>query len=381
MPEYKPKLHGQPKKRIKQSMDLPMLVLVILLCCVGLVMVFSSSHADSFYRYGDSYYFVKRQIIFMGLGIIIMIAAAFFPIKIVKKFSPLFLLGSIGLLVLVLFVGKGGNASDVMRWIEIGPIQIQPSELAKLGVILCFSKWMAENQKYMKTFWRGIVPYGAVLLVIAFLMYKQPHLSGMIIIMAIGVIMMIVGGCNLKWMFGAGIAGVAGVAYVLLFTTYAKSRIDLWLNPYLDAQNKGYQTIQSLYAVGSGGFFGLGLGKSRQKYLYLPMPQNDFIFAIICEELGFVGGVLILMLFALVIWRGFMIAFKAPDRFMALVVVGIISKLAIQVFLNVAVVTNLIPNTGISLPFISAGGSAVVMQLAEMGLVLGISRYAHTAKG
>ena len=368
---------------MKQSIDLPFLVLVVLLCCIGIVMVFSASHANAFYRYGDSYYFVKKQLQSAVLGGVALWLCSVIDYRIYKKWAPLFLVGALALLVLVLIpgIGSGGNDTDTTRWIRFGGFSIQPSEIAKLAVILCFAKWIAENQKYMHTFTRGILPYVAVLGVIAFLMVKQPHYSGAILILLIGAIMMIVGGANLLWFSLAGGIGAAGMAYILLFTSYARSRIDLWLDPFSDARGKGYQTIQSLYAVGSGGFMGLGLGKSRQKYLYLPEPQNDFIFAIAAEELGFIGATLIVLLFALLIWRGFLIAFKAPDRFTALVVVGIMSKLAIQTILNIGVVTNLIPNTGISLPFISYGGTALLLQLAEMGIVLGISKYAHTEKG
>ena len=229
----------------------------------------------------------------------------------------------------------------------------------------------------MSTFRGGILPYGIILLVVCGLIAVEKHISATVLTFAVGIIMMVAGGSNLAWLFSFSAAGVAGVVGIILSSSYAMQRVKVWLDPFIDPQGDGFQNIQSLYAIGSGGFFGLGLGKSRQKYMYIPEPQNDFIFAIACEELGFLGALIIISLFALLIWRGFVIAFRAPDRFSALVVVGIISKVAIQTVLNIAVVTNLVPNTGISLPFFSYGGTALLIQLCEMGVVLAISRYSR----
>lgn len=359
----------------KHGIDLPFFVLVVLLMSAGLVMVFSASYANAQYEFGDSYHYIKAQFLWMLIGLVVMTITIFIPYNVVRRFSLLILVVSILLLVAVLFIGPVIN--DTRRWIVLGPVRFQPSEIAKIGVILGFSHLIAANYKSMKTFSVGILPFAVILMIISGLMVLEPHFSGTILILAIGAVLMIVGGANLKWFALVGGAGACALFYVIYFTDYAKSRIEIWLNPFSDPQGKGFQTIQSLYAIGSGGVMGLGLGNSRQKYMYIPEPQNDFIFAIVCEELGFIGALIIIILFVLLIWRGFAIAFKAPDRFSSLVVVGIISRIAIQTILNIAVVTNSIPNTGISLPFFSYGGSSLVILLFEMGLVLGISRYAN----
>ena len=232
----------------------------------------------------------------------------------------------------------------------------------------------------MKKFKVGILPLLLMLGAVVGLVVLEPHLSGAILILSIGVIMMFVGGAPIKWFVGAIVAGVSGLAGIVLFTPYMQSRIKMWLDPFSDPQGKGYQVIQSLYAIGSGGLFGLGLGQSRQKHLYIPEPQNDYIFSIALEELGFVGGLFILLLFVMLIWRGFYIAFHARDKFGSLLVIGIVSRVAVQTILNIAVVTNALPSTGISLPFFSYGGTALVMLLFEMGVVLSVSRFSYMEK-
>jgi len=236
---------------------------------------------------------------------------------------------------------------------------------------------ICRNYDRMKTFRHGILPFAGVLGVIVVLMMLEPHLSGTILILAIGSIMMIVGGANMKWFLAAAVAGIALLAVIVMIPGvigYAASRLEYWIDPWSDPQGKGFQTIQSLYAIGSGGLMGLGIGNSRQKYLYLPEPQNDFIFSIVCEELGFVGAALIILLFALLVWRGFVIGMRCKDRFGSLVAVGLTAQVGIQAILNIMVVTNTIPNTGISLPFFSYGGTSLVMLLCQMGVVLAISR-------
>ena len=256
-------------------------------------------------------------------------------------------------------------------------MRFQPSEIAKLGVILYFADSISKKKDKMRTLRYGILPYGFILVLIAVLMYFEPHLSGTVLILGIGAAMMFVGGIRGYWV-GIGIGGVAAVAYAFLsgLITYNSSRIAIWLDPLNDAfkTGTGYQTRQSLIAIGSGGLLGLGLGKSRQKFLFLPEEHNDCIFSIICEELGLIGATLIMAIFALLIIRGYWIALHARDRFGSLLVVGITTQIALQVFLNIAVVTNLVPNTGISLPFFSFGGTALAIQLAEMGVVLSVSR-------
>ncbi|MDP4152653.1 MAG: putative lipid II flippase FtsW [Bacillota bacterium] len=363
----------------KAFIDLPFLIIVIVLLFAGLIVMFSASHANAYYRYGDSYYFIKKQFVFALVGIVAMaVTTNFATPKLLHKFALPTLGISIVLLALVPFIGRTIN--DARRWIYIGPLSIQPSEIAKIGVILSFAYMITRNQKRMKTFKYGILPYGVILGIITVLLYLEPHNSATIITITLGAILIIVGGANLGWFASFGGIAAAGIALAILGTGHGMTRIRIWLDPYVDPQGKGFQTIQSLIAVGSGGLFGLGLGKSRQKYLYIPEPQNDFVFSIAAEELGFVGAVLIVLLFALLIWRGFVIALRAPDRFSGLVVIGFTSKVALQALLNIMVVTNLVPNTGISLPFFSYGGTALVLQMAEMGIILSISRYARLVK-
>ncbi|NLT57701.1 MAG: cell division protein FtsW [Clostridiales bacterium] len=350
-------------------MDLPFFVLVMLLVSMGLVMVYSASYANAFYRFGDSYYFIRSQLMWAALGTLVMLLTARFLTDRLLRMAvlPTFVF-SIATLVLVLFIGTVKYGAK--RWL----FGFQPSEVAKFAVILAMSWLICRQQKKMNTLREGILPCGALLVLFCGLIALERHVSATVLVFAIGAVMMFVGGAHLGWMLGFGVTGVLGVAGIILVSPHAMERMKIWLDPFLDPLDAGFQTIQSLYAIGSGGLFGLGIGKSRQKYLYIPEPQNDFIFSIACEELGFVGALLIILLFVLLIWRGFTIAFKAPDRFSALVSVGIMSQVAIQTILNIGVVTNLVPNTGISLPFFSAGGTSLIMLMFEMGILLNISR-------
>ncbi len=361
------------------GIDLPFLVIFLVLLMLGLVMVFSASHANAYYQYGNSYYFISQQLKWAVLGGI----AVFFTIRIaspkfLKKMAMPSLYVSVFLLVLVPFIGK--TKYDATRWLEFGGVSIQPSEIAKIAVILSFAYLIVKAGDKIKTFKRGILPFVGILAVISVLLQRQPHYSAIIIILVVGFSMLIIGGVKLKGIVIAGAVAAAGVLFVITQTDYAKARIELWMDPFIDPLGKGFQTIQSLYAVGSGGLFGVGLGQSRQKYLYLPEPQNDFIFAIACEELGFIGAMIIVLLFVALVWRGLMIAFRAPDRFSALVISGIVIKTGLQAILNIAVVTNLLPNTGISLPFFSYGGSALLIQMVEMGIILSLSRFSKIQK-
>ncbi len=297
-----------------------------------------------------------------------------------RAVAKLALLVSIMLLILVLIpgIGTGKLTHGAQRWIRItSSLQFQPSEVAKVGIILYFADSISKKKDKMATLRYGIIPYAAILGVIGFLMYKEPHFSGLVLLLGIGAVMMYVGGIRNYWVF-AGFALVAFVAYAFAtgLITYNSSRIAIWLDPLNEEwmRGNGYQIRQSLLAIGSGGLFGVGFGKSRQKFQFLPEEHNDFIFAIICEELGLVGAVIIMVMFALFIIRGYWIALHARDRFGSLLAVGVTTQIALQVFLNIAVVTNLIPNTGISLPFFSYGGTALAVQLAEVGIVLSVSR-------
>ena len=276
--------------------------------------------------------------------------------------------------------------NGIHRWIRLPGIgQFQPSEVAKFAMILLFAHIISLNYKRMKSFTRGFLPLLGILGVTCGLVVIEPHLSGTVLLCLLGLVLMFVGGCRTGYLLGLIGLGVIVVAVAVFVMGYEQERIDVWLNP-LEVFNRDYtgrsqawQTVQSLYAIGSGGLLGQGPGNSRQKHLFLPEPQNDFIFSIVCEELGFVGAVLIILLFALLIWRGFVIAMNAADKFGAILATGLTAQIGIQVLLNIAVVTNSFPNTGISLPFFSYGGTSLVMLLAQMGLVLSVSRQSHLA--
>ena len=360
--------------------DLPFLLLTLLLTVMGLVMLFSASFPSANYETGDPTFYLKRQGLFALLGLAAMVVMSRMNYQKLRRYSVLLVGISLFLLLLVLVPGLGINENGATRWLgKKGVLTFQPSEIAKLAVIVFFADSISKKKNLMETFKYGIRPYLLLLAFYAVLMLLEPHLSGTILIVGTGVVLMIVGGINKKWAIG-GIGAVAavGFAYVKLVETgvisYGASRIEMWKNPFIDPLKDGYQLSQSLITIGSGGLTGVGLGKSRQKFLYLPEEHNDFIFSVVCEELGFIGAVLILVLFALLIIRGYWIAMHAADRYSFLVSAGITTLLAMQVILNVAVVTNLVPCTGISLPFFSYGGTALLIQMAEMGIVLSVSR-------
>ncbi len=377
--------YGSAELRIRETndktkragMDVSFLALVMLLLTIGVTMVLSASFARAYFDPGNvtggnpTYYFV-RQLIFAALGVAAMIFCSRLPMGFYKRFSVPLLIAAIVLLLLVPLIGVEANGAR--RWIGIGSLTLQPSEIAKIGIILAFAVIICNNRGRMKSFRYGIAPFAAILLVIVGLLILEPHFSASIIIIAIGGVMMFLGGARLIWFIAAGIAAGGGIAVLLTLFPYASTRITTWRDPFSSTSDEGYQIVQSLYSIGSGGLTGLGLGQSRQKYLYLPEEHNDFIFSVVCEELGFIGAMLILVLFALLIIRGYWIAMHAADRYSFLVSAGITTLLAIQVILNVAVVTNLVPCTGISLPFFSYGGTALLIQMAEMGIVLSVSR-------
>ncbi len=363
------------------NLDVTFLVLVLLLLTFGLIMLFSASYAYAYYHDNDSFFYIKKQMIFAIAGIIAMVVASNFDYRYWKKLALPVMGVAIVLLIVVLFMPK---IAGVHRWIPIGNLTtFQPSEIAKFAVVILFSKMIDIYGPKMKSFRYGIAPFLIVLGVIAGLMVLEPHLSGTILIVTIGIVMMFVGGVDLKW-FALGVGALAaGIALVVMIPgviQYAQSRLEYWLDPFADPQGLGFQTIQSLLAIGSGGVMGLGLGNSRQKYLYIPEPQNDFVFSIVCEELGLVGASIIVILFALLVWRGYVIAIRAQDRFGTMIAVGLTTQVGLQALLNIAVVTNTIPNTGISLPFFSYGGTALMMLLAQMGVILSVSRRAALEK-
>ncbi len=362
----------RPVETDRGMIDVPYLVLTVLLVVIGLIMLFSASYARAYYKTGNSAKYFISQLMFavMGMGVLFLFSRI--PYEWYRKLSLLILFVAIAILALVPLIGiEVGGAT---RWISLGFTRFQPSEIAKFAVITSFAAIMAAHTRDMKGFKYGFAPYMLILGVIAGLLYLEPHMSATLIILAVGFIMMILGGTNWKFLVGLVVVAVGLVAVYLLTKGYTADRIRAWLDPESDPLDKGLQILQSQYAIGSGGLTGLGFGRSRQKYMYLPEEHNDYIFAIVCEELGFIGAIGILALFALLIIRGYWIAMHARDRYSMLLAAGLTTLLALQVFLNVAVVTNLLPSTGISLPFFSSGGTALIMQLAENGIVLNISR-------
>ncbi len=363
-----------PIQRAKGNIDLAFLVLVLTLLVLGLVLMFSASYAYAYYYEGNSFHYITRQLVWAGMGLAAMTFLSTWDYHIWHRFAWLAFGVTIVMLVIVYFMPDRNGAH---RWIFIAGQQFQPTEVAKFSIVLLFSHMISLNYDKMKTFRYGILPYGIILVLYAGLIVFEPHLSATIIIMGLGVVLIFVGGASLKWFALGGVGGVALVFVAMMIPSInerAMYRINVWHDPFIDPQVSGFQTIQSLYAIGSGGLMGAGIGNSRQKYLFLPEPQNDFVFSIICEEIGFVGAVIIILLFALLICRGFMIAVKARDRFGMLLATGLTTQVGIQSVLNIAVVTNTIPNTGVSLPFFSYGGSALLMLLAQMGIILSISR-------
>ncbi|MEG2037048.1 MAG: putative peptidoglycan glycosyltransferase FtsW [Ruthenibacterium sp.] len=370
--------------RTMQPLDWPFAILVLILVVFGLVMVFSASYAYAYYRMkGDSFLYIRQQAIFAGAGVVAMFALSMIDYHILHKFAWPIMGVTLVLLVVVLFMEPLNHAT---RWITL-PFNLgtlQPSEIAKFALIAVFAHIISVNCERMKKFTYGVLPFLLVMGIIAFLMMQEPHLSGTILILGIGVVMMFVGGTNLLY-FGIAIGGILaalGAALVLVpdLVPYAASRLQYWLDQFSDPLGKGHQIIQSMYAISSGGLFGLGIGNSRQKHLYVPEPANDFIFSILCEELGFIGALLVIFLFLFLLIRGLYIAFHAKDKFGCMLVVGIMVQVILQVVLNIAVVTNTIPNTGISLPFFSYGGTALLMLLGEMGVVLSVSRQSTVNK-
>ena len=364
----------------KGSMDIPFLLLTLLLTGIGLMMLFSASFPSAYYETGSAGYYFKRQAIFAAAGIVAMLVVGRFNYQRWRGAAKILMVLAIFLLLLVIIPGVGITKNNATRWLGIdGVLTFQPSEIAKLAVIVYFADSISKKKERMRDLREGVLPYGVWLAVIAVLMLLEPHLSGTILIVGTGAIMMAVGGMP-AWLIGAGVGGVAAAAWGFValvdagIISYGASRINMWHNPWLDSSDDGYQMVQSLIAIGSGGLLGTGLGKGRQKFLYLPEESNDFIFSTVCEELGLIGASLILLVFALLLLRGFWIALHARDRFGTLLVVGVVSHLGLQVFLNVAVVTGLVPATGISLPFFSYGGTALLLQLVEIGLVLSVSR-------
>ncbi len=369
----RPRLPDVENQERGSLVDLPFLLLTVVLTALGLVMIYSASYARALYETGDSAYFFKRQLIFSLVGIAAMLAISRVRPALIRTLAFPVLGASVLFLVLVFVPGIGQSENGATRWVRLG-ISFQPSEIAKLGVILSYAALIAAFQEKMETFRWGIAPFAAILVVIVVLLRLEPHNSAIVIIACTAGAMLFLGGVKYRWFVLGGSVMLLGLVLILGAGGYEASRITAWQDPFSDPTDDGYQIIQSLYAIGSGGLLGLGFGQGRQKYLYLPEEHNDYIFAIACEELGLVGALAILVLYALLILRGYWIAMHVRDRFLSLMVAGITTLTALQVFFNIGVVTNLLPSTGISLPFFSYGGTALLIQLGEMGLILGASR-------
>ncbi|MBQ9807236.1 MAG: cell division protein FtsW [Ruminococcus sp.] len=364
---------------------------VMILLVVGIVMMSSASYAWAYSEHdGDGLYYAKSQVkhALIGFGALLFFMKMDYhnlkniKLPFLKKFNiagMLYILGGVLLGIVLIFGNDEGGTMGAKRWLTLGPVNFQPSEVAKLAIIIYFAYSMERDGKKMNKFSNGIVKYACLMAVYAFLLYLEPHLSGLILIASISVAMILCGGANRKQFLILGLS-VLGLAAIIVFIqskipgSYVSVRIKSWQDPFADVLNDTWQTANSIIAIGSGGLFGLGLGNSRQKYLYLPETKNDFVFPIVCEELGFVGALAIIIVFFLLVVEGFSIAVRCKDRFGMLIAVGITTQIGIQTVLNLAVVSNLIPNTGISLPFFSFGGTALIMQLAEMGIMLNISQ-------
>ena len=377
-------------------MDLPFLMLVVMLVGIGLIVVFSASYAAAYYddKISSPLFYVQRQAVFAGAGLFFMYLISRVNYQKLRWLSVPMLLGTIILLVLVL-TPLGVTINNAKRWLKVllvaGPTY-QPSELAKVSIIVFFAARLSKRttekkRKFSTRSFSGralnfmekiglleLVPYIGVLGLVLILVVMEPHMSGTILIMVGAAAVLFAAGINLAWFLSVGGLAVGGLLAIIFLTPYMTKRVELWLDPWIDPQGKGFQTIQSLLAIGSGGWFGKGFGNSAQKFEFLPEPENDFVFSVAVEELGFVGGALILILFMLLILRGYWLALHSRDKFGSLLIVGIMALLSVQVFFNIGVVTNLIPNTGISLPFFSYGGTALMIHLAEMGVVLSVSR-------
>ena len=367
------------------SVDMVFLVILAIIIALGTVMVFSSSHAYATTKFGDGYYFLRNQLLVVTFGCVLIALVALFPLKTYAFVTWSVYFIAVALLVAVLLFGA--SEGEAKRWIILpGGMSFQPSELGKTAVVMMLALYMSkyrekiESKKIGESLGYGILAPVIIFGLIVGLVMLEHHFSGVIIICAIAACMMFFGGTRLIYILVIALTGGAGVFALINLTPYANARLEIWKDPWSDLMGKGWQTVQGLYSIASGGIFGVGLGNSHQKYGYVSEPQNDFVFTIACEELGFVGAVAIILLFALLIWRGFSIARHSPNRFTYLLVLGIISKIAIQVILNIAVVTNTIPNTGIPLPFFSSGGSSLLVLMAEMGVVLSVSRYSKQKK-
>ncbi len=373
-------LHTKADLRKQPSVDFPFLILILLLLAVGLTMLYSASYAQSEYdtNYQSSTKYLQKQGICALIGLVAMCFFSRIPAESWYRLAwPVYAAGVVLLLSVLVF---GQSVNGAKRWINIAGIQFQPSEIAKFSMILLLARLTRLYGENARDFRYGVLGFGCAMLGLLIPLALEKHLSAIMLMGMVGVVMMFVAGTKAKWLTAGAMAAAAFVLIYISFMGYAGDRVTAWLHPEQDPGDTGYQILQSLYAIGSGGVFGLGFGRSRQKYLYLPFQYNDYIFAIICEELGLIGALGIIALFSMTIARGYWIALRARDRFSTVFAAGLITLIAVQTILNLGVVTNLLPSTGIALPFFSYGGTALAVNLGEMGILLSISRYRNEPK-
>ncbi len=361
----------------KTTPDFILIIAMFSLLSIGLIMVYSASAIWATYKFDDTFFFAKRQLLFAGVGIVAMLVIMNIDYWNWRRWAKPLVIICFILLLIVLIPGVGTLRNGSRSWIGVGAFSIQPSEFMKLAMIVFLAKFLSEKQKYITSFKKGLAPsLGLVFLAFGLIML-QPDLGTGTVMVGTCIAMIFIAGARISHFVGLGMLGVAGFIGLIISAPYRMKRITSFLDPWQDPLGSGFQIIQSLYAIGPGGLFGLGLGQSRQKFFYLPEPQTDFIFAILSEELGFIGGSLVILLFSLLLWRGIRIALGAPDLFGAFLAVGIIIMIAIQVMINIGVVTGLMPVTGITLPFLSYGGSSLTLMLMAVGVLLNISRYSN----
>ncbi|WP_438351619.1 stage V sporulation protein E [Paenibacillus sp. FA6] len=357
--------------------DLWILLCILSLLTIGIIMVYSAGSVLGFRNYGDSFYFVKRQLLFAVLGIATMFVTANLDYRIWTKYAKAGLVICFILLVIVLIPGIGNVRGGARSWLGISSFGIQPSEFMKLGMILFLAKWLSQDNFNITSFSKGLLPPLGLIVTAFGLIMMQPDLGTGSVMFGAAMMIVFTAGARMKHLGMLVLVGIVGFTGLILAAPYRLKRITAFLDPWSDPLGSGYQIIQSLYAIGPGGLGGLGLGMSRQKYSYVPEPQTDFIFSILAEELGFIGGMIVLLLFLILIWRGMRIAMTIPDSFGSLLAVGIVGMLAIQVIVNIGVVIGLMPVTGITLPLISYGGSSLTLMLTALGILLNLSRYAR----
>lgn len=364
---------------LKKPLDFTLLVTVFILLGLGIITVLSASSPTALAETGDSYRYVERQLISAAIGVVLMFSISKLDYRIWQKKYKVIFASCIALLLAVPIIGVSSGGAK--RWIALGPISFQPSEIAKVGVIIFYATWLTKNKDKLKSFKDGfILPLAMMVPMVVIVLILQNHFSATLVLCMLVAILMILAGCKIKYFIFVGIPiVVAGIA-ALLFKSgqgFRLQRLITFMDPWQDISGDGWQIVQSLYAIGSGGLFGVGLGDSKQKYLYIPEPHNDFIFAVLAEELGFIGCAIVIILFAILIWRGITISMKAPDMFGSLLAAGITSMIAIQVLINIAVVTASMPVTGMALPFFSYGGTALIIILSSVGILLSVSRAAN----